>query len=46
MLLGLSMPLEQMASVVENFERVQAIASSVLKFLILDALETLPRVKP
>ncbi|MEM1253046.1 MAG: DUF4089 domain-containing protein [Cyanobacteria bacterium P01_H01_bin.21] len=45
-LLGLSIPAEQMASVVENFERVQAIAQPVLEFPLPDELEAAPRFEP
>ena len=45
-LLGLSIPPEQFASVVENFERVQAIAKPVLEFPLPDSLEAAPRFEP
>ncbi|NEQ51415.1 MAG: DUF4089 domain-containing protein [Leptolyngbya sp. SIO3F4] len=45
-LLNLSIPLEQMASVVENFERIQAIAQPVLDFPLPDTLESAPRFEP
>ena len=45
-LLGLSIPTEQMASVVENFARVQAIAQPVLEFPLPDNLEAAPRFEP
>ena len=45
-LLGLSIPPEQMADVVENFERVHVIAQQVLEFPLPDALEAAPRFEP
>ena len=45
-LLGLSIPPEQMASVVENFAQVQRIAESVLEFPLPDSLEATPRFEP
>lgn len=45
-LLNLSIPPEQMASVVENFERIQAIAQPVLDFPLPDSLEAAPRFEP
>ena len=45
-LLNLSIPPEHMASVVENFERIQAIAQPVLDFPLPDALEAAPRFEP
>lgn len=45
-LLQLSIPPEQMASVVENFERVYAIAQPVLDFPLPDTLESAPRFEP
>ncbi len=35
-----------MASVVENFERIQAIAQPVLDFPLPDTLEAAPRFEP
>ncbi|ESA35595.1 hypothetical protein N836_11390 [Leptolyngbya sp. Heron Island J] len=46
LLLGLSIPPEQMASVVENFKQVQAIAQPVLEFPLPDDLEAAPRFEP
>ena len=45
-LLELSVPPEQLASVVENFERVQAIAHPVLTFPLPDHLEAAPQFEP
>ncbi|MEM9486918.1 MAG: DUF4089 domain-containing protein [Cyanobacteria bacterium P01_F01_bin.116] len=45
-LLNLSIPPEQMASVIENFERIQAIAQPVLDFPVPDTLESAPRFEP
>ncbi|MEM8807251.1 MAG: DUF4089 domain-containing protein [Cyanobacteria bacterium P01_G01_bin.38] len=45
-LLNLTIPPEQMASVVKNFELVQAIAQPVLDFPLPDALESAPRFEP
>ncbi|MDJ0707484.1 MAG: DUF4089 domain-containing protein [Leptolyngbyaceae cyanobacterium MO_188.B28] len=45
-LLNLSIPPEQMAGVVENFERIQAIAQPVLEFPLPDTLEAAPRFEP
>lgn len=45
-LLNLSIPLEHMDSVVENFERLQAIAQPVLDFPLPDTLEAAPRFEP
>ena len=45
-LLGLTVPPEQMASVVKNFEQVQAIAQPVLDFPLPDDLEAAPRFEP
>ena len=45
-LLNLSIPPEQMADVVENFERIQAIAHPVLEFPLPDTLEAAPRFEP
>ncbi|MEO1404254.1 MAG: DUF4089 domain-containing protein [Cyanobacteria bacterium J06635_1] len=45
-LLNLTIPPEQMASVVKNFELVQAIAQPVLDFPLSDALESAPRFEP
>ena len=45
-LLGLSIPPEQLAAVVENFERVQASAQPVLEFSLPDSLEAAPRFEP
>ncbi|MGD1855162.1 MAG: DUF4089 domain-containing protein [Leptolyngbyaceae cyanobacterium] len=45
-LLQLSIPPEQMAGVVENFERVQTIAQPVLDFPLPDTLEALPTFEP
>ncbi|MGD1949878.1 MAG: DUF4089 domain-containing protein [Leptolyngbyaceae cyanobacterium] len=45
-LLELSIPTDQMASVVENFARVQAIAQPVLEFPLPDDLEAAPRFEP
>ena len=45
-LLGLFIPAEQMASVIENFERIQAIAQPVLEFPLPDTLEVAPSFEP
>ncbi len=45
-LLGLTVPPEQMANVVQNFELVQAIAQPVLDFPLPDDLEAAPRFEP
>lgn len=45
-LLNLPIPSDQMASVVENFERIQAIAQPVLEFSLPDHLEAAPRFEP
>ncbi len=45
-LLGLTVPPEQMAGVVKNFEQVQAIAQPVLDFPLPDDLESAPRFEP
>ena len=45
-LLNLSIPPEHMASVVENFERIQAVAQPVLDFPLPDTLEAAPRFEP
>ena len=45
-LLNLSIPPEQMAGVVENFERIQTIAEAVLTFPLPDTLEVAPRFEP
>lgn len=45
-LLNLPIPPEQLASVVENFERIQAIAQPVLEFPLPDDLEAAPRFEP
>jgi len=45
-LLRLSVPLEQLPSVIENFERVQAIAQPVLDFPLPDNLEAAPQFEP
>ena len=45
-LLNLSIPPDQIASVVENFERIQAIAQPVLEFSLPDHLEAAPRFEP
>lgn len=45
-LLNLPIPPAQMASVVKNFELVQAIAQPVLDFSLPDALEAAPRFEP
>ncbi|MCG8361914.1 MAG: DUF4089 domain-containing protein [Pseudanabaenales cyanobacterium] len=45
-LLNLSIPPDQMASVVENFELIQAIAQPVLEFSLPDPLEAAPRFEP
>ncbi|MEM9164881.1 MAG: DUF4089 domain-containing protein [Cyanobacteria bacterium P01_F01_bin.4] len=45
-LLNLTIPPEQMASVVKNFELVQAIAQPVLDFPLPDTLESAPRFEP
>ena len=45
-LLNLAIPPEQMASVVENFERVHTIAQPILDFPLPDNLESAPRFEP
>ena len=45
-LLNLSIPPEHMASVIENFERIHAIAQPVLDFPLPDILEAAPRFEP
>lgn len=45
-LLGLSIPPEQMASVIENFKGIQAIAQPVLDFPLPDTLEAAPTFDP
>ena len=45
-LLGLAVPPEQLAAVVENFEQIQAIAQPVLEFPLPDSLEAAPRFEP
>lgn len=45
-LLELPIPPEQMADVVENFERVHTIAQQILEFPLPDALEAAPRFEP
>ncbi|PZD71305.1 hypothetical protein C1752_07267 [Acaryochloris thomasi RCC1774] len=45
-LLGLSIPPEQMGSVVENFESIQTIAQPVLDFPLPDTLEAAPTFEP
>ncbi|NET09995.1 MAG: DUF4089 domain-containing protein [Merismopedia sp. SIO2A8] len=42
----LSIPPEQMPGVVDNFERIHAIAQFVLDFPLPDTLEALPRFEP
>ena len=45
-LLGLSIPPDQWADVVENFDRLQTIAQPVLEFSLPDNLEAAPRFNP
>ncbi|MEL6937314.1 MAG: DUF4089 domain-containing protein [Cyanobacteria bacterium J06607_17] len=45
-LLELPIPPEQMADVVENFERVHTIAQQILEFTLPDDLEAAPRFEP
>ncbi|MEO1589689.1 MAG: DUF4089 domain-containing protein [Cyanobacteria bacterium J06632_22] len=45
-LLGLTVPPDQMADVVKNFEQVRAIAQPVLDFSLPDDLEAAPRFEP
>jgi hypothetical protein len=45
-LLGLAIPPQQMASVVKNFEQIQAIAQPVLDFPLPDTLEVAPSFEP
>jgi hypothetical protein len=45
-LLNLDIPPPQLAGVVENFERIQAIAQAVLAFPLPDTLESAPRFEP
>ncbi|MEO1510306.1 MAG: DUF4089 domain-containing protein [Cyanobacteria bacterium J06633_23] len=45
-LLNLSIPPDHMDSMVENFERIQAIAQPVLDFPLPDNLEAAPRFEP
>lgn len=45
-LLGLSIPPDQLATVVENFNQVRIIAQPVLEFSLPDNLEAAPRFEP
>lgn len=45
-LLELSVPVAQLPSVVENFERVRTIAQPVLDFPLPDDLEAAPQFEP
>lgn len=45
-LLGLEIPVEIHASVVENFDRIRAIAQPLLDFELPDDLEPAPKFEP